>query len=63
LEVDIQQGDFKILWLLPEILIPFLLEKWISPIVPETVEFVKKTQGILGVYVNANKFNDKNKNK
>jgi hypothetical protein len=31
LEVDFQQGNFKILQLLPQVLIIFLVEKWISP--------------------------------
>jgi hypothetical protein len=26
LEVDVEQGDFKILWLLPQVLILFLIE-------------------------------------
>jgi hypothetical protein len=43
LEVDVQQGTFKILWLLPQVLILFLVEKWILPTRSET------TEGILGV--------------
>jgi hypothetical protein len=31
LEVDVQQGNFKILQLLPEVLILFLVDKWIPP--------------------------------
>jgi hypothetical protein len=45
LEVDVQQGNFKILWLLPQVLILFLVEKWIPPSRSETIE----TEGILGV--------------
>jgi hypothetical protein len=48
LEVDVQQGNFKILRLLPQVLILFLLEKWISPTMPEIAKFGQKTQGILG---------------
>jgi hypothetical protein len=54
LEVDVQQGNFKILWLLPQVLILFLVEKWIPPSRSESVEFGKKTKGILGV----NKYED-----
>jgi hypothetical protein len=49
LEVDIQQGNFKILRLLPQVLILFLVEKWIPPSRLETVEIGQKTEGILGV--------------
>jgi hypothetical protein len=49
LEVDVQQGNFKILWLLPQVLILFLVEKWIPPNRSETAKLVKKTEGILGV--------------
>jgi hypothetical protein len=53
LEVDIQQGNFKILQLLPQVLILFLVlflvEKWIPPSRSETAEIGKKTKGILGV--------------
>jgi hypothetical protein len=38
LEVDVQQGNFKILWLLPQVLILFLVEKWILPSRSETAE-------------------------
>jgi hypothetical protein len=31
LEVDVQQGNFKILRLLPHVLILFLIKKWILP--------------------------------
>jgi hypothetical protein len=31
LEVDVQQGNFKILQLLPQVLILFLVKKWIPP--------------------------------
>jgi hypothetical protein len=49
LEVDVQQGNFKILWLLPQVLILFLVEKWISPTRSKTAEIGKKIEGILGV--------------
>jgi hypothetical protein len=37
-EVDVQQGNFKILRLLPQVLILFLVEKWIPPCRSESVE-------------------------
>jgi hypothetical protein len=49
LEVDVPQGNFKILWLLLQILIVFLVEKWNPPSRSETAEIGKKTEGILGV--------------
>jgi hypothetical protein len=49
LEVDIQQGNFKILWLLPQVFILFWVEKWIPPSRSETVEIGQKIEGILGV--------------
>jgi hypothetical protein len=49
LEVDVQQGNFKILRLLPQVLIPFLVEKWIPPSRSETAKIGQKTEGILGV--------------
>jgi hypothetical protein len=49
LEVDVQQGNFKILQLLPQVLIFFLVDKWIPPTRSETAEIGKKTRGILGV--------------
>jgi hypothetical protein len=49
LEVNIQQGNFKILWLLPQVLILFLVEKWIPPSRSKTAEIGQKTEGILGV--------------
>jgi hypothetical protein len=49
LEVDVQQGNFKILQLLPQVLILFLVEKWILPSRLEIAEIGKKTEGILGV--------------
>jgi hypothetical protein len=49
LEVDVQQGNFKILRLLPQVLILFLVEKWIPPSRSETAEIGKKAEGILGV--------------
>jgi hypothetical protein len=49
LEVDVQQGNFKILRLLPQVLILFLVEKWIPPSRSETAKIGQKTEGILGV--------------
>jgi hypothetical protein len=51
LEVDVQQGNFKILRLIPQVLILFLVEKWIPPTMSETPEIGQKTEGILGVNV------------
>jgi hypothetical protein len=51
LEVDVQQGNFKILRLLPQVLILFLVEKWIPPSRSETAKIGQKTEGILGVNV------------
>jgi hypothetical protein len=53
LEVDVQQGNFKILGLLPQVLILFLVEKWIPPSGSETAEIGKKTEGILEVKLGA----------
>jgi hypothetical protein len=49
LEVDVQQGNFKILRLLPQVLIFFLVEKWIPPTRFETAKIGQKAEGILGV--------------
>jgi hypothetical protein len=49
LEVDVQQGNFKILRLLPQVLILFLVEKWIPPSRSETAKIGQKTEGILRV--------------
>jgi hypothetical protein len=49
LEVDVQQGNFKILRLLPQVLILCLVEKWIPPSRSETAENGQKTKGILGI--------------
>jgi hypothetical protein len=49
LEVDVLQGNFKILELLPQVLIFVLVEKWILPTRSKTVEIGQKTEGILGV--------------
>jgi hypothetical protein len=49
LEVDVQESDFKILQLLPQVLILFLVDKWIPPSRSETAEIGKKTEGSLGV--------------
>jgi hypothetical protein len=38
-EVDFQQGNFKILWLLPYILILLFFEKLIFPIMSKTEDF------------------------
>jgi hypothetical protein len=42
LEVDVQQGNFKILWLLLQIFILFLVEKWNPPTRSETTEVGQK---------------------
>jgi hypothetical protein len=42
LEVDVQQGNFKIIQLLPQVLILFLVEKWILPSRSEIAEIGKK---------------------
>jgi hypothetical protein len=49
LEVDVQQGNFKMLRLLPQVLILFLVEKWIPPSRSETAKIGQKMEGILGV--------------
>jgi hypothetical protein len=49
LEVDVQQGNFKILRLFSQVLILFLVEKWIPSSRSETAEIGKKIEGILGV--------------
>jgi hypothetical protein len=49
LEVDVQQGNFKILQLLLQIHIFFLVEKWNPPTRSETAKIGPKTEGILGV--------------
>jgi hypothetical protein len=49
LEVDVQQGNFKILRLLPQVLILFLVKKWIPSSRSKTAKIGKKTEGILGV--------------
>jgi hypothetical protein len=54
LEVDVQQGNFKILQLLSQVFILFLVEKWIPPSRSETAEIGKKTKGILGVKLKIN---------
>jgi hypothetical protein len=51
LEVDVQQGNFKILWLFSQVLILFLVEKWISPTRSETAEIGQKIEGILGLTI------------
>ena len=42
MKVDVQQGNFKILQLFPQVLILVLLEKRISPTMAETAEFGQK---------------------
>jgi hypothetical protein len=49
LEVDVQQDNFKILQLLPQVLILFFIEKWIPPTRSKTAKIGQKTKGILGV--------------
>jgi hypothetical protein len=49
LEVDIQQGNFKILRLPPQALILFWVDKWIPPSRSKTAEIGQKIEGILGV--------------
>jgi hypothetical protein len=44
LEVDVQQGNFKILRLLPQVLILFLVEKWIPPSRSEIEETGQKNK-------------------
>jgi hypothetical protein len=44
LEVDVQQGNFKILQLLPQVLIFFLVEKWIPPSRSETAKIGQKNR-------------------
>jgi hypothetical protein len=44
LEVNVQQDNFKILWLLPQGLILFLVEKWIPPSRSETAEIGQKNR-------------------
>jgi hypothetical protein len=41
LEVDVQQGNFEILQLLPQVLILFLVEKWIPPSRSEIAEIAE----------------------
>jgi hypothetical protein len=51
LEVDVQQGNFKILQLLPQVLILLLVEKWIPLSRSETAKIGKRSEGILGVKI------------
>jgi hypothetical protein len=44
LEVNVQQDNLKILQLLPQVLILFLVEKWIPPSSSETVEIGQKNR-------------------
>jgi hypothetical protein len=50
LEVDVQQGNFKILWLVPQVLILFLVEKWIPSSELETTKIGQKNRRNLGGY-------------
>jgi hypothetical protein len=43
-EVDVQQGNFKILQLLPQVFIFFLVKKWIPPSRSETTEIGHKNR-------------------
>jgi hypothetical protein len=49
LEVDVQQGNFKILQLLPHVLIFFLIKNGFFQISQKLQKLVKKTEGILGI--------------
>jgi hypothetical protein len=44
LEVDVQQGNLKILRLLPQVLILFLVDKWIPPSRSETAKIGPKSR-------------------
>jgi hypothetical protein len=44
LEVDVEQGNFKILRLLPQVLILFLVDKWVPPSTSETAEIGQKNK-------------------
>jgi hypothetical protein len=44
LEGDVQEGNFKILQLLPQVLILFLVENWIPPNRLETAENGQKNR-------------------
>jgi hypothetical protein len=44
LGVDVQQGNFKILRSLPQVLILFLVKKWIPPSRSETTEIGQKNR-------------------
>jgi hypothetical protein len=44
LEVEVQQGNFKILQLLPQVLILFLVEKWILPSRSKIAEIGQKNR-------------------
>jgi hypothetical protein len=48
-EVGFQQGNFKILQILPSILILLVFEELIFPTMSKTTEFGKKAQGFLGI--------------
>jgi hypothetical protein len=55
LEVDVEQGNFKILQLLPQVLILFLVEKWVPPSRSKTAEIGQKIEGTLGVKGSSNR--------
>jgi hypothetical protein len=44
LEVDVQQSNFKILQLLPQVLLLFLVKKWIPPTRSDTAEIGQKNR-------------------
>jgi hypothetical protein len=44
LDVDVQQGNFKILRLFPQVLILFLVEKWNLPTRSETAKIGQKNR-------------------
>jgi hypothetical protein len=48
-EIDIQQGKFKILWLLSLVLQLMFWKKWFFQLCPKVPSFIQKPQGILGV--------------
>jgi hypothetical protein len=48
LEVNVHQGNFKILRLLPQVLIIFLVVKWIPPTRSKTAKIGQKNKKNLG---------------
>ena len=51
MEVDVQYSNFKILWLLLQVLILFFGKDWIPSNRSEIAEIGKKIEGILGVNI------------